>query len=185
MSRERFHAFVQHALLSLPQLLKLLLRMSEDPDLPDECRVAAAGAVTHWLAASNTIRNQKGVLGYLDDVLVMYLVLEKLDASEPEEMARYRRDTPDVFSELGEQLALIRSYLGKNIAVVERAAETLEKLRFKGRTARQCVQDEEAANWFYEEVQSAMVDLDLEEEDISRALRGLEDALDDLRQRAG
>lgn len=185
MSRERFHAFIQQALLSLPQLLKLLLRISEDPDLPDECRVAAAGAVMHWLAAGNTIKGQKGALEYVDDVLVAYLVLEKLDDSAPEEMERYRRDMPDVFSSLAEELALIRSHLGEGVAVVERVAGTPAKLRFKGRTAEQCVQDEEAANWFYEEVQSAMVDLDLEEDEVSRALRGLEDALATLRQRAG
>jgi len=185
MSRERFQVFVQHALLSLPQLLKLLLRISEDPDLSDDGRVAAAGAAMHWLASTNTIKGQKGVLAYLDDVLVGYLVLEKLDASEPEQMARYRQDTPDIFSSLDDDLALIRDGLGSDISLLEQALGKLGKLRFKGHTAEQCVQSEETSNWFYDEVQSAMVDLDLEEDEVSRALRGLEAALNSIKQRNG
>ena len=185
MSRERFHASIQQALLTLPQLLKLLLRMAEDPDLPDGCRVLAAGAVIHWLSASNTIRGLKGVLGYVDDILVMRLVLENIDSLAPEQMARYRSNTPDLLSVLDEELALTREYLGKNISVMERAAGSLGKLRFKGRTAEQCLQDEEAANWLYDEVQSALIDLDLEEGAIARAVKGLDEAIELLKQRAG
>ena len=183
MSRERFYAFIQHALLSLPQLLKLLLRISEDPDLPDGCRVAAAASVMHWLAAANTIKNQKGVLSYLDDVLVLYLALEKLNAEAPAEMARYHQDTPDMLSNLDAELELIRQRLGSYVALLERALTKTEKLRFKGRTAEQSVQSEEASNWFYDEVQSAMVDLDLEEDEVSRAVRGVDAALDSIGDR--
>ena len=180
MSRERFHAFVQHALLSLPQLLKLLLRIAEDPAFSDGCRVAAAASVVHWLAAANTIKNQKGVLSYLDDVLVLYLALEKLDAEAPKEMERYHEDTPDILAELDEALALIRQRLGSDVVLLERALQKMEKLRFKGRTAAQSVQSEEVSNWFYDEVQSALVDLDLEEDEVARAVKGVDASLDSI-----
>ncbi len=183
MSRERFLEFIRHALLSLPQLLKLLLRISEDPDLRDGCRIAAAASVMHWLAAANTIKNQKGPLSYLDDVLVLYLALERLNAEAPEEMARYHQDTPDILAELDEALKLIRQRLGSDIALLERALGKMEKLRFKGRTAEQSVQSEEASNWFYDEVQSALVDLDLEEDEVARAVKGVNAALDTVGDR--
>jgi uncharacterized membrane protein YkvA (DUF1232 family) len=183
MSRERFHEFVREAVLSMPQALKVLLRLAEDPDIPDALRMVAAGACMHFLSASNTIPGVRGILGHVDDVLVFRLVLERMIKEEPDIMARYRADSPELFDGLEEQLGVIRDYLGAGIQVLDKAVGALDKSKFKGQTAQRCVQEEEAGNWLYDEVQAAMIELDLEEDEVARGLKGLDDVLEGLKRR--
>ena len=98
-------------------------------------------------------------------------------------MARHKSDSPELYGSLSEEVALVRGYLGKGTAVLDKAIDRLGQLKHHGRTAAQCIADEEAATMLYEEVQSALVDLDLEEEAVGRALKGLDSMLDGLRQR--
>src|SRR5690606_13745860 len=112
MSSARFEEFVRDAILSLPQDMKAVLRIVEDPDIDDAGRVAAAGALMHVLSASNAIPGMRGILAYVDDVLVLRLVLERLSKSSPEAMARHREESPELLSELDQQLAVTRAYLG-------------------------------------------------------------------------
>jgi len=184
MSREQFTDFVRGAILSLPQHLKGALRLLDDPNIPDEGRAIAAGAVLHWLSGSNTIPGVRGgLLSYVDDVLVLRLAYARIEAIAPEAMARHRTDSPDLYGKLTEEVGLVRSYLGKGVSVLDKAVERIGQLKHHGRTAEQCVSDEDAATMLYEEVQSALVDLDLEEEAVSRALKQLDPVLDGLRQR--
>jgi hypothetical protein len=186
MSREQFVEFVKGAIMSLPQHLKGALRLVDDPNIPDEGRAVAAGAVLHWLGGSNTIPGVRGgVLSYVDDVLVLRLAYARIEAIAPDAMAVHRTDSPELFGSLTEEVELLRSYLGKGAAVLDRAVERLEQLKHKGVTAAQCVSDEEAGTMLYEQVQSALVDLDLEEEAVNRALKQLDPVLDGLRQRSG
>jgi hypothetical protein len=186
MSREQFVEFVQGAILSLPQHLKAALRLLDDPNIPDEGRAIAAGAILHWLGGSNTIPGVRGgVLSYVDDVLVLRLAYARIEGIAPEAMARHRADSPELFGGLTEEVGLLRSYLGKGVSVLDRAVERIDQLKHKGVTAAHCVADEEAGTMLYEAVQAALVDLELEEEAVSRALKQLDPVLDGLRQRAG
>jgi len=183
--REQFIEFVQGAIMSLPQHLKGTLRLVDDPNIPDEGRAIAAGAVLHWLGGSNTIPGVRGgVLSYVDDVLVLRLAYARIEAIAPEAMATHRSDSPDLFGGLTEEVGLLRSYLGKSAAVLDRAVERIEHLKHKGVIAAQCVSDPDAGTMLYEAVHAALVDLDLEEEAVSRALKQLDPVLDGLRQRA-
>ncbi len=184
MSREQFVSFVRGAILSLPQHLKGALRLVDDPNIPDEGRVVAAGAVMHWLSGSNTIPGVRGgLLSYVDDVLVLRLAYARIESIAPEAMARHRADSPELFGGLTEEVALLRSYLGEGVAVLDKAVERLAQTKHHGRTAAQCVADQEAGTMLYDEVQSALVDLDIEDEAIGRALKQLDPVLDGLRQR--
>lgn len=182
MSREQFHEFVRAAIVSLPQHVKAMLRMADDPDIPDEGRVLAAGAILHWLSGSNTIPGvSSGVLACLDDVLMLRLVHERLEAIAPEVVARHRADSPDVFASVAEDLALVRAQLGDGMGILARSLERLGKLKHRGRTAAQCVTDEAASTDLYDEAQSALVDLDLDEETVARGLKGLDAIIENLR----
>lgn len=184
MSRDLFVDFVKGAILALPQHLKGALRLVDDPNIPDEGRILAAGAVMHWLSGSNTIPGVRGgVLSYVDDVLVLRLAYARIEAIAPDAMAKYRTDSPELFGRVTEEVELLRSYLGKGVGVLDKAVERIGQLKHHGRTAEQCVADEEAATMLYDEVQSALVDLDLEEEAVSRALKQLDPVLEGLRQR--
>jgi hypothetical protein len=184
MSRERFNTFIKGGILSLPQHLKGALRLVDDPNISDEGRVVAAGAILHWLSGSNTIPGVRGgPMSYVDDVLVLRLAYAKIEAIAPEAMVRHRAESPELYGQLTEEVELIRSYLGKGMTVLDKAIERIAQLKHQGRTPAQCIADEEAATVLYEEVQSALVDLDLEEEAVGRALKQLDPVLDGLRQR--
>jgi len=185
MSREQFIDFVKGAIVALPQHLKGALRLVDDPNIPDEGRAIAAGAILHWLSGSNTIPGVRGgLLSYVDDVLVLRLCYARIEAIAPEAMAQQRLDSPDLFGQLTEEVELLRKYLGDGVAVLDKAVERIAQMKHQGKTATQCIADEEAATVLYEEVQAALVDLDIEEEAVNRALKQLDPVLEGLRQRA-
>ena len=185
MSREQFTDFVEKAIVTLPQHLKGALRLVDDPNIPDEGRLLVAGAILHWLSGSNSIPGVRGgLLSYVDDVLVLRLAYARLETIAPEAMARHKTDSPELYGSLSDEVALVRSYLGKGAAVLDKAIDRLGQLKHHGRNAAQCIADEEAATVLYEEVQSALVDLELEEGAVGRAIKGgLDSMLDGLRQR--
>lgn len=183
MSRERFVEFLKEAIIMLPQHVKGTLRLSEDPDIPDEGRRLAAGSLLHWLSGTNTIPGARGnILSYVDDVLVLRLAYERIAKLAPESMAGHRANAPELFAALDEELALMREYLGDGLQVIEKGLERLSQLKHLGRTAEQCVRDEESATMLYEEVQTALVDLDLEEEEVARALKSIDPLIASLKR---
>lgn len=182
MSRERFREFIRDAVLTLPQYVKGVLRMAEDPDIPDDGRVLAAGAILHWLSGSNTIPGVPGgVLSYVDDALMLRLVHARLAERAPDAIARHRDDAPELFANVDEEIALVREALGAGMKVLERSLERVGKLKHRGRTAAQCVSSEDGATELYDEVQSTLVDFDLQEEEVARALKGLDALVEGLR----
>lgn len=185
MSTERFTDFLRAAIVSLPQHLKAALRLMDDPNIPDEGRIIAAGSVLHWLSGSNTIPGVRGgVLSYVDDVIMLRLAYARIESIAPEAMAKHCADWPELFGQVAEEVALVRDTLGAGVAVFDKALERIGQQKHHGKTAAQCVADEESGTMLYDEVQAALVDVELEEEAIGRALKQLDPVLDGLRQRA-
>ena len=185
MSRQQFTEFIRVGLISLPQQLKGALRLMDDPNIPDEGRAIAAGAVLHWLSGSNTIPGVRGgVLSYVDDVLVLRLAYARIEAIAPDAMAPHRADFPELFGKLAEEVAVLREHLGAGVAVLDKVVERLGQLKHHGTSAPQCVADEEAGTALYDAVTAALVDIDVEEETVARALKQLDPVLDGLRQRS-
>jgi hypothetical protein len=183
MSRAQFTDLMRESILRLPSQLKETLRLFDDPDIPDEGRVMAAGALLHWLSGSNTIPGARGeILPYVDDVLVLRLCHEQLVQLAPDVLTRYRTESPELWENLEQDLAVARDRLGEGMTIIERALARIGKLKHRGQTAEQCVRDVEAATGLYDEVQSALVDLDLEEDEVARELRNLDGMLEGLRQ---
>jgi uncharacterized membrane protein YkvA (DUF1232 family) len=77
-ARDGFMNAMIEGVLALPYDLKALLRLVEDPDLDDESRVEAAGGLLHVLSGSNAIPGVRGLLAYVDDVLVLRLLVERI-----------------------------------------------------------------------------------------------------------
>jgi uncharacterized membrane protein YkvA (DUF1232 family) len=182
MSREQFTEWVGEAILSLPQDMKAVLRIVEDPEVDDQGRVMAAGSLLHVLSASNSIPGARGILGFVDDVLVLRLVLERIEQTNPDAIARHREESPELFDG---GLELARSYLGDLIKVLEKAAENVSKLSHQGHSAKECVHDLEVCNWLYDAVQEAMVDqLEFDEDEVMRETKRVDQLLPHLRNRA-
>lgn len=184
MAQSDFEEVVREAILSLPQDLKAMLRIVEDPDLDDDHRTLAAGALLHVLSASNAIPGMRGLLAYVDDVIVLRLVLERLSREQPEVMERHRQDSPDLLEPLGEQMAAVRAYLGELITVLEKATDALPKLTHQGHSAEQCAHDDGASTWLYDAVHEALVnELDFDEDDVARAVKSVDQIVRPLQQR--
>lgn len=166
--------WVNDAILSLPQDLKAMLRIVEDPEIGDAGRVSAAGSLLHVLSAQNAIPGLRGILAVVDDVLVMRLILERLETTDPEAMAQHRQDSPELLEPLKEQMAVTREYLGNLMKVLEHAADGVAKLSHQGHTASQCVHDPEAGTWLYDAVHEAILELEFDEDDVVRETKRLD-----------
>jgi hypothetical protein len=183
MSREQLTVFLHAAITSLPQHLQAALRLMDDPDIPDEGRLLAAGSVMHFLSGSNSIPGVRGgALSYVDDVLILRISYERIEQLAPEAMQKHRESTPDVFGGLVEELALVREELGKSFAVLERAVDRLGQLKHRGIGPKQCVSDEEHATMLFDEVTAALVDVDIEEGSVTRSLKQLGPVLEGLKR---
>lgn len=178
-----FADVLREGMLSLPHDLKAMLRIVEDPDLDDQGRVLACGAILHVLSGQNAIPGVKGVLGYADDVIVLRLVVERLAATSPEVIAHHKGDSPEV-GVFDEQLAVVRSHLGELLTVIDRAVDALPKTNFEGHGAVECARDSEAATWLYDSVQEAIVErLELDPDAVVRAVKGAGEIKTLLKQR--
>lgn len=170
--------------MSLPQDMKAMLRILDDPDLDDEHRTLVAGALLHVLSGQNAIPGMRGILAYVDDVIVLRLVLEQLSQEAPEVMARHREESPDLLEPLPEQMAAVRAYLGELLGVLEKAKEGLPKLTHQGHSAEQCAHDDDAGTWLYDAVHEALVnELDFDEDDVARAVKNVDQIVPPLQQR--
>lgn len=185
MSRERFVEWVSDAIVSLPQDMKAVLRIVEDPDVDDDSRVAVAGAILHVLSATNAIPGARGILAYIDDALVLRLVLERAQKASPDAMARHREESPELFATHEAGLASARAYLGELMDVLERAADGVPKLTHMGHAAKECVHDTEGSNWLYDAVQEAIVEqLEFDEDEVARETKQVDTILPHLKSRA-
>jgi uncharacterized membrane protein YkvA (DUF1232 family) len=185
MAENGFAEAMREALLSLPQDLKAMLRVMEDPDLDDEARVLASGALLHALSASNAIPGMKGTLALVDDVLVLRLALERMAQISPDVVARHRADVPEVFGEWSPQLDAARTYLGeRGISVLEKALEGLPRMTHQGHSATECARDEDAATWLYDSVHEAIVEqFEISPAEVTRAVKSSHEILAKVSQR--
>jgi uncharacterized membrane protein YkvA (DUF1232 family) len=185
MVENGFAEAMRAAILSLPQDLKAMLRVLEDPDLDDQGRVIASGALLHVLSASNAIPGVKGTLALVDDVLVLRLALERIAATSPDVVSHHRDDEPDIFEPWQVQLDAARAYLGeRGINVLAKAVDGLAKITFQGHSARECARDQEAATWLYDSVHEAIVEqFEIAPDEVTRAVKNSHEILAKVSQR--
>ena len=184
MTRERFPEALREAMLSLPQDCKAVVRLAEDPDLDDESRVLACGAILHVLSGANAIPGVKGTLAFADDVIVLRLAVERIEKASPDIVKAHREDDRETYDAMDAQLDAIREALGDLMSVLDRAVDGLPKLQFEGHSAVECARDEEGTTWLYDSVHEAIVErLELKELDVARAVKSANDIKTYLRQR--
>lgn len=184
MTLVRFSAALQEGLLSLPQDCKEVLRLIEDPELDDESRVLAAGALLHVLAGTNAIPGARGTLAYADDVMVLRLAIERMREASPEVLRAHTEDAPEVYDAMADQLEAVRAHLGELVAVLDRAVDQLPKLQHEGHDAPRCAHDDDEMDWLYDSVHEAInLRLELDEADVARAVREADRLTTLLKQR--
>lgn len=184
MSRERFVELMVPALTRFTQDLKSVLRIVEDPDVDDESRVAAAGALLHVISSSGAIPGVRGVLRHLGDVLLMRLVLSDVRKRSPEAFEKHLQESPEMLEPLSDELDATRAYLGDRVIVLERVAEKFPTLSHQGHQAAGCIEDAESSTWLYDAVNEALIDeIEFEDEDVVRELKQVDRILAPLASR--
>lgn len=184
MTKESFQSAMCEAIMSLPRDMKTMLRVVEDPYLSDELRTLAAGGLIHVLSAHNAIPGMRGTLAYVDDVIILRLVVERIEKEAPERIEKHREDFPEVYGPMGEQMEAARAYLGERMSVLDKACDGVAELNHMGHDAKECARDEEAATWLYDAVHEALInELEFDEDEVARALRDVEDIKRPLDQR--
>jgi len=172
MAENEFQAAVSEGILSLAQDMKAILRIWEDPEIDEEGRVLLAGALIHVISGHNAIPGQRGILAHLGDVLVLRLALERVEKTNPEAIARHREDSPEFFGPIDGQLAATRAYLGELLTVLDGAVDGCAKLNHQGHTPQQCIEGD-GANWLYDTVQEAVLELELDDDEVHREVKNV------------
>jgi hypothetical protein len=186
MSRERFVELMTPALTRFSQDLKSVLRIVEDPEIDDESRVAAAGALLHVISSSGAIPGVRGVLRHLEDVLLIRLVLNGVRERSPDAFQKHLQESPEMLEPVSDELDAMRAYLDDRVSVLEKVAEKFPTLNHQGHQATACVEDTESSTWLYDAVHEALIDeIDFDEEDVERELKQVDRILAPLSSRVG
>ena len=184
MSRERFVELMSPALSRFSQDLKSVLRIVEDPEVDDESRVAAAGALLHVISSSGVIPGVRGVLRHLGDVLLIRLMLNDVRGRSPDAFQKHLQKSPEMLQPLSDELDAMRAYLDDRVGVLEKAAEQFPKLNHQGHQATACIEDTESSTWLYDAVHEALIDeIDFDDEDVARELKQVDRILAPLSSR--
>ena len=184
MSRERFVELMTPALTRFSQDLKSVLRMVEDPEIDDESRIEAAGALLHVISSSGVIPGVRGVLRHLGDVLLIRLVLNDVRERSPNAFQKHAQQLPEMLEPLSDELGAMHAYLDDRVSVLERAVAKFPKLNHQGHQASACVEDTESSMWLYDAVHEALIDeIDFDEEDVIRELKQVDRILAPLASR--
>lgn len=163
------------AVIALPQDLKSVLRIVEDPEVDDESRVRLAGALLHVISEGTSIPGVRGVLQRVGTVLVIRLALEQVRERSPAAFEQHVQDSPDLLEPLDEQLEVAREFLGNGMTVLDQVVEKLPTLSHVGHAARDCVHDTEHSTWLYDTVHVALVEsMEIDEDDVAREIKGVQ-----------
>ena len=161
---KQFVERMRKLLVELPWDTKVMFEAMSDENLPDSARIAAAGAAIYCLSPSDPIPDSAGILGFVDDVVVVKLSLRRLLDLGGEDAATYPERFVEQFNHLDEDLELIRGYLGERMEWLEERVKTrLHKAHFKGKDAAEYVADEEAMEYLYDEGRSFRTDYEIDE----------------------
>jgi len=148
---QRFVGRMRELLVSLPYDLKVLFEAMTDEDLPLDARRKAVGAVIYCLSPSDPIPDSLGLVGFVDDVVVVRLVLAKMLEIGGDGVADYPERFPEQFERLSDDVALLREFFGDAISWVDRRLTMLDQAKHKGKTVATYVEDDGAGQRLYEE----------------------------------
>lgn len=169
---DSFQELIGPAIVALPQDLKATLRLVEDPELDDASRVGLAGAVMHVLSGANSIPGVRGILAFVDDVVVLRLALEAASSRSPDVVAKHAAKEPEFIGNVATFLVVSRDFLGELMPLLEKATEQAQKLTHQGHGAQDCVFETESSTWLYDAVHAAIVEqFEFDEDEVMREVK--------------
>jgi uncharacterized membrane protein YkvA (DUF1232 family) len=172
-TEKRFVKRMRELLVSLPYDLKVLFEAVSDENLPIEARQLAAGAAIYCLSPSDPIPDSLGLVGFVDDAIVVRLTLKRMLQLAGAEGASYPERFMEQFQTLDDDLTLIKDYLGESMEWLEvRLDKTLVKSRYKGKDALTYATDEEAGIFLYDAGLEFTTQYEIDDEAVAKLQNG-------------
>jgi hypothetical protein len=165
--------------VSLPFDLKVLQEAVSDPDLSRSSRELAAGTIIHTLLPQEGDSPQR----YVDDVFLVRAALARI-GSDGEGGEEFRaRFAAEVFDRLGSDLDLFRAVLGELWPWLEGKLVSMPRQVLKGKRVAQCLDDDEANAFLYEQGLEFQTNYPANEEQVRNKLRRVDTLLELLQRR--
>ncbi|MBN1773368.1 MAG: hypothetical protein JXB32_19050 [Deltaproteobacteria bacterium] len=171
------------AILDLPQDVKAVCEVLDDEELPPERRRLVAGALVGLLQAGDLVPDTWGPLGLVDDAIALRLAADAAVPSGSPERDRHATRFPPFWTELPDDLATARAFLGDTFVLFETRLNRLPLAEHKGKRAETAVHDETVRAWLYDELDQAMTDLELTDDELHVAMRRIDALRTHLRRR--
>lgn len=170
---KRFLKRMRELLVLLPYDMKVFFEAMSDENLPAEARYWAAGGALYCLSPVDAIPDTSGLMGYLDDVIAFRFALKRFLELGGEESRSYPERFPEQFNMLDQDLVLIKDFFGDlSPGLFQRLERYLLTTRYKGKDAKKCVEDEEAAEFLFEEGQIFSSQYEVDDESAAKLQNG-------------
>lgn len=182
-TREEFVERYVRAIVDLPQDARVVFDLVDDPELGDDARVLACGALVSLLQSGDPIPDTFGAVGLLDDAVVLRLAAERVvPAGHPRRAAHAERHG-EFYGALEADLAIAREFFGDCFVVFDQRLDRGPALEHKGKRAADLAADDRASTWLLEEVDEYMTELEIDEEEVATSMRKVDQAVAHLRRR--
>jgi len=184
--KAEFTDFLSRAISQIPQDVKIHFEFIDDAELPEEAHLRAAGTLLYLLAPGDLVPDTFGVLGHVDDALVFRMSMAATLKDAPDDrVTAYRERYPEVFGTLEADLAVASEFLGELYPWIETRLEekALGKIEFKGKRAQMTLDDTEDEGWLYGEVSEALLDFDVDDDELARELRRIDKIIPIMQQK--
>jgi hypothetical protein len=153
MDKEQERAFLEvysRALVSLPFDIKMLVEAVSDADLETDVRELTAAAVVHVIAPKDG--NVEPVLRHAEDLLLVRLALRHIVAEGGEGAETYKERFRENYDRLDEEMATFEGAFGAEVVSwLDGRWPALRKVVYVRKKIPEFVQDDEVANFLYEE----------------------------------
>lgn len=169
--KEEFIGFLSRSITEISLDVKIMFAMMDDPEFTEVTRTRVAGALLYLLAPGDLIPDTFGLLGQSDDSLVMRMTMSYMLSERPEQEDYYRERYPEVFETLQQDLEIASNFLGEIYPWMEKYLEKMVTIEFKGKKAKDVIEDVEANSWLYDEINEALLDLEYDDDELNRELR--------------
>jgi hypothetical protein len=171
---------ISEYLVTLPFDLKILQEAVTDPDLDRKCREIAAGTIIHTILPQEGESPQR----YVDDVLFVRAALHRI-ANENSEGAKAfkERFASEVYDRLEDDIHVFAGALGDLWPWLESKLDTFGRQMLKGKRPQQCLDDEEAASFLYEEGLEFQTNYSVDEAQVRNKVRRFDAILELLQKR--
>ena len=153
MDKEQERAFLEvysKALVSLPFDVKILVEAVSDADLETEVRELTASAVVHVIAPKDG--NVEPILRHAEDVILVRLALKHILAEGGEGAEAFKERFSENYERLDSEMAIFDGAFGTDVVSwLDGRWPALRKVVYVRKKIPQFVEDDEVANFLYDE----------------------------------